>query len=125
MEYIKHRLIGLYVSALHRHTYRVFIVECHFREGGGKMAATVKTVCTIEEIKDIVEVLKLNIDNLDDVEILLPCASGGMCHSGCQSGCQACQPGNRYGPAAEGTEDDEEDEENEVGEFIIAGTHDN
>ena len=82
------------------------------------MAEIIETVCTLEELRNIVETLKLDINNLDDVEILLTSRSGGsVCSSGCRPGCQACQPGNRYGPK---TEDDENEDEDEIEEAIVS-----
>ncbi len=75
------------------------------------MAERVKTVHTVEEMRDIVEELKLDIDKLDDVENLLPRANGGICDAGCEKGCQACQPGNRYATEAEGSDEDDDEED--------------
>lgn len=68
------------------------------------MVSIEKIECSTEEIKSIVEELSMNVDDLDNVEILLACGSGGVCQTACQKGCQSCQPGNRYGYAKD-TED--------------------
>ena len=72
------------------------------------MDILVKNICSMEEIKAILDELKINIDDLDNVETLLACASGGVCQTACQKGCQSCQPGNRYGhkESDEPTEED-------------------
>ncbi len=73
------------------------------------MTTAVKVACTIDEIKEIIEELKLKVDGIDNVEVLLACASGGMCQTGCQKGCQACQPGNRFGPANKAEDSEQTD----------------
>ena len=64
-------------------------------------------VCTIEELREIVRELNLSAEDLDNIEALRACGSGGVCQIGCQPGCQACQPGNRFGKR-DTTEDESE-----------------
>lgn len=65
---------------------------------------------TLEEIKEIIRELSIKIDSLDEVEMLLACSSGGVCQTACEKGCQACQPGNRFGPKGDLEEDDSTEE---------------